>query len=230
MTSCALVLKRYGTADSFSQTFHPQFADKYARHQTRCVIGNAPTLMQMQVSYGVDFTGKWMQAQLFVLGEIVGPAQRMNDSQIRMLASSIVSNYEFLKATDIMLFVSMFRAGRFGHFYGNVDPLVITSALNDNYLPYRMQLIADAQKRRLHEERERLMSDPNLISITEYCERKTLNEEQASFLTTFIANDDLERKAIIESYKRGQIPQNVDKTQKNQHETTKQINYSPKQK
>ena len=47
------------------------------------------------------------------------------------LAYLIVCGYHWLKVTEVMLFFWWFKSGRYGKFYGAVDPMVITTALRE---------------------------------------------------------------------------------------------------
>lgn len=53
----------------------------------------------------------------------------MSDAQIKTCADVIAREYGYLKLTELMLFFSDFKAGKYGVFYGSVSPLQITYAL-----------------------------------------------------------------------------------------------------
>ena len=68
-----------------------------------------------------------------------------------------------------MLFFSRFKAGRYGRFYGNVDPMVITSAL----VVFRRERAEAIAKHEAEErEKEREMQASEAISYEEYMKRK----------------------------------------------------------
>lgn len=69
-----------------------------------------------------------------------------------------------------MLFFSRFKAGRYGRFYGNVDPMVITSALVI-FRRERAEVIARHEDEDREKERERQASEA--ISYEEYMKRKS---------------------------------------------------------
>lgn len=55
----------------------------------------------------------------------------MSPQQVLDCARTISSMYYYLKVSELMLFFFRFKAGKYGRFYGSVDPMAITSALID---------------------------------------------------------------------------------------------------
>ena len=41
----------------------------------------------------------------------------------------MVADFGYLKMTEVMLFIRRFKVGRYGTFFGNVDPLVIMDSI-----------------------------------------------------------------------------------------------------
>lgn len=72
-----------------------------------------------------------------------------------------------------MLFFYRFKSGRYGHFYGSVDPLVITCSLQE-FINERGCAIAQNEQ----EERERrnIEEREGVISYDEYLRRKAEKE------------------------------------------------------
>lgn len=48
-----------------------------------------------------------------------------------MCANVIATEFYYLSVTELMLFFHRFKSGRYGRFYGSVDPLMITTSLRD---------------------------------------------------------------------------------------------------
>lgn len=80
----------------------------------------------------------------------------MSDSSIVDAVSAVIAdNFGYLKLSELMLFFQQFKAGRYGRFYGSVDPLVITEALQ-SFLDFRAERMAAIEKvKRQEEERKR---------------------------------------------------------------------------
>lgn len=80
-----------------------------------------------------------------------------------------MQEFYYLNAAEVMLFFRRFKLGRYGRFYGSVDPQVITRALGD-FRRDRMDAISrhDAEQERL--EREAARNNPDNMSRAEYDE------------------------------------------------------------
>lgn len=68
---------------------------------------------------------------LWDISEFCGCKQKFTSKQMDELAYIIVDGYYWLKVTEMMLFFWWFKSGRYGKFYGSVDPMVITTALRE---------------------------------------------------------------------------------------------------
>lgn len=97
----------------------------------------------------------------------------MTDAQVSELAYLILSNYYYLNLAEIMQFVAKFKLGIYGQFYGSVDPLKITSALQ-SYIRDRNRSIDDAENERKRKERERQAEEnrKNAVTYEEYLKLK----------------------------------------------------------
>lgn len=85
---------------------------------------------------------------------------------------TIVHTYPYFKISELMLFFQWFKAAKYGEFYGNVDPMRITSALrsfsaerNDRYERYEQKLM---EKKR--EDKK------DCITWEEYCKSKGISK------------------------------------------------------
>ena len=81
----------------------------------------------------------------------------------------IATEYYYLKVSELMLFFHRFKTGRYGRFYGSVDPLVITTSLRDFV---RERGIAYEQHEQEERERREKEECKNAITYEEYLRRK----------------------------------------------------------
>lgn len=90
-----------------------------------------------------------------LLTEYAGAQSKMNNYQIRTCASIILARHSHLNLDEILTFFGEFMAN--GKFYGAVDPMVITKALDEYEDKRRVRLdIIDAEKaKKEREQRER---------------------------------------------------------------------------
>lgn len=161
----AAVRKRYGGIEQFLRTFHVNNQERYTEDADRCYFGTCPTMGLVNTAYGKKTAGEWLVYQLTDLSEFCGCREKITAMQIEQLAAIIASDFYFLKLTEMMLFFRKFKKGDYGRFYGNIDPLIITSALR-MFLRERNERIArrdeEEQQRRDAEARE------NAITWEEY--------------------------------------------------------------
>lgn len=96
-----------------------------------CLLGNFPTLTELNITYNPNAAVVWLIPQLVDLSEYCGCKDKLNKMQLQHCAQIITSKWHYMKVSEFMLFFYRFKQGRYGRFYGSIDPMVITTALND---------------------------------------------------------------------------------------------------
>lgn len=96
-----------------------------------CITGKYPTLSEIKRDYGKTIPIAWLVPQLQNLSWYCGVKDKLNSKQLEECAYIIAADFSFLKVSEIMLFFHRFKSGRYGRFYGNIDPLVITTSLRE---------------------------------------------------------------------------------------------------
>lgn len=137
-------------------------------------MGDYPTLTDICLTYGKTFSEQWLYPQIADLALFTG-AKNLNKEQMRSLASVIAVEYRYLKVTELLLFFHRFKTGRYGRFYGSVDPMVITCALRE-FMKERNTLI-DIYERELRDkelEKQKLLPT---MSREQYLEMKKSKPE-----------------------------------------------------
>jgi len=166
----AEIKQRYGDDMAFLSAFNPSLQAQYMTNGLgRCFIGNAPSLARVKATYGYGTTTTWLSAQLVDLALFTGVKEKPNLEQITAIAQTIIVNYPYLKVTELMVFFQKFKAGEYGRFYGVVDGLVITDALN-SFQAYRKQLIEklEREKNKKEQDERRIQSEQSSITYEEY--------------------------------------------------------------
>ena len=120
--------KRYGDAQSFLSIFTPDLQIAAARHPERTYTGTAPTLATIAVGYGEPVAIVWICIQLENVNLFAGVKEKMPVSRQKELSALILTEYPFLKASEMLLFFHRLKCGRYGR-YGSVDALTITTSL-----------------------------------------------------------------------------------------------------
>lgn len=138
--------------------FNPNVQRFCATNIDRCFTGDAPTLLEVRKAYSLESADSWLDIQLSDLISfcgVKGKDECSNRAIVDAVVAVISDNFGYLKLSELMLFFQQFKAGRYGRFYGSVDPMVITDALQ-SFLDFRAERIAAIDKaQRQEEERKR---------------------------------------------------------------------------
>ena len=166
----AIVRQRYGTKSDLLSRATPAVQPFFAEHKEAAIMGDYPTLSDLNNTYGAGSAADWLLPQIANLATAAG-ARNLTLQQELELASVIATEYRHLKITELMLFFFRTKAGHYGRFYGSVDPMVITCALRD-FLRDRNDLIDyyDRERRR----REREQQEADAMTLDEWLEIKTI--------------------------------------------------------
>lgn len=133
-----------------------------------CHFGDAPTLWDANNTYGSGTSEEWLIYQLTDLSEFTGVSKKISAPQISQMAQLIVGDYGYLKMTEVMLFLRMFKMGRYGTFYGNVDPIVIMSALGRFVVEERNAVLGAREREEAKKHIEAVINDPRNVSYEDY--------------------------------------------------------------
>lgn len=119
----------YGTAEQFLATFNPALQLAAARHAERAYRGTAPQLATVCLGYGEPVAVVWLCIQIENVNLFAGVKEKMSVERQKELAGLILTEYAYLKTSELLLFFHRLKCGRYGRFYGAVDALFIASAL-----------------------------------------------------------------------------------------------------
>ena len=128
-----------------SQNFAAQYPVKAFFNET------APTVTVLRHTYGANMPAMWMLPQIFDLCEFTG-VRKMDEHQAINLANVIANEYGYLKVSELLLFFYRMKTGRYGVFFGAVDPMRIMEAL-----------------KQFMSEREERAKNASIINCEEYC-------------------------------------------------------------
>lgn len=162
--------ERYGQAGDFLRLFNPSMQYRYCSDLERCYLGSAPTLWQVERGYGGRVAETWLEIQLNQLSEFAGCKEKMDVGTTQETARQVMFAYGHLKVTEFMHFMLLLKGGRYGRFYGSVDPMAIMEALGRYARETRPALIDGYEAAR---RRERYAEDRRrAITWEEYLRRK----------------------------------------------------------
>lgn len=154
--------------------FIPEEQAKFARNAPKCFMGDCPTIADTRAIWGERVSLTWLENQLLDLSEYAGTGNKLNLFQIEDLARIMLQEFYYLKLSEFMLFFAYFKAGRYGTFFGSVDPLVITTALQ-KFKNDRLQYIASLEQIEQEQKRNKQpRNDPECLTYSEWQELKWL--------------------------------------------------------
>lgn len=170
------LINRYGDKNHFLAIFNPDLQAKACKFPDRCFFSDAPTLAEINITYGDTMATMWLIPQLYDLSEYCGCKDKLQGKPLEQCASVIAGEFFYLKVSELMLFFHRFKTGRYGRFYGAVDPLVITTSLRD-FIRERNDAYAihEQEVRKAREKEERrgkvLMSYEEYKELNRICEQ-----------------------------------------------------------
>ena len=169
-----LVLQTYGNRENFMKVFDPMLQLTAGRDPEHAILSEkAPSLVVMKKAYGDNFPVMWLMQQILELVVYSNSKGTLNDYQAEFLANAIVNEYYYLKASELLLFFYQFKCGKYGRFYGAVDPMMITQAL-DSFVDERKRVIERAEKAQARAE-QATWADTK-VSPEEFCRSQGLPE------------------------------------------------------
>lgn len=157
--AAAALAARYGDPARFLTVFNPSRQVEFTDDLRRAYLGSAPTLGEVGRAWGRGTARSWVMVQLYDLAEFSGCRTKLTEGQFTELASLFTSTWGYLRITEAMHFFRRFKEGNYGKFYGSVDPMAITAAMQ-TFLTERAASLA-RWERLAAEERRR--TDPEEI-------------------------------------------------------------------
>lgn len=162
------MMSRYGDRARFMQLFNPDLQMKICRDSQLCFFGDAPVLSEINMAYGEMTATMWLVPQLYDLSEYCGCKDKLQGKSLEECASVIATEFFYLKVSELMLFFHRFKSGRYGKFYGSVDPMVITTSLRSFLLERAYEIDERDKMEREIEDRE---SQRKAITYEEFVAR-----------------------------------------------------------
>ena len=160
-------------ATKILKDFAPNLCAKFANEALeRCFSAKTYTLTQLRLNCA-GLQNSWLSAQITYLNSISGATQ-MTEMQMMMLVSNISQTYGYLKITELMVFFFQLAGGKYGKFYGAVDPMQIMVDLNE-FMKYRSVMLDKIESERRSEERNKMLSNPKCITREQYEAQKKQN-------------------------------------------------------
>lgn len=141
-----------------------------AKNEEKAFLSNTPSLGLLKKTYGENMAAMWLMPQIWDLCEYTNSKGKLDERQAKQLAEMISIEYGYMKVTELLLFFYRLKCGRYGKFYGAIDPMMVMAAL-DTFRKERNDYL-----RANHREDPEPPKDT--ITAEEYFKRKGISEEE----------------------------------------------------
>ena len=173
------IVQRYGNFRQFSSRFSYVAMNDIVKNPIECFRRDSPSLVRIDITYGDEASATWLYDVLQGMFLFLGVNNdKFKKEQVYDLARTITSQFKTLKVAEILLFVSRFKAGKYGRFYGGDSyALVVTEAMNQ-FMAERENYYAEIERERT--EKKIAESKKDTMSFDEYKKMKEANGETIS--------------------------------------------------
>jgi hypothetical protein len=126
---CNELIEKFGDVKSMLVTLNPSMQVELYEDKEKCFFGDYPTLSELNATYTKKTAQAWLVPQLTDLAMYCGAKEKLSKLQLQECAEIIAHDYFYMKVSEMMLFFAQFKRGRYGRFFGAVDPLIVVTAL-----------------------------------------------------------------------------------------------------
>ena len=152
-------------------------------NEVECVMGNAPTLLQIFKEYGVNACEAFLQPLIAKMIYSSSRDESMTEFQVHNLCVDIIIDKTFrtLKLSEFILFTHKFCTGKFPNerIFKQVCGDNITNALNTFYSE-RNAFIARIEDEKRIKEAEIERKKGGTMSFAEWCKSKGVKQEETN--------------------------------------------------
>ena len=148
-----------------------------------CLLGDYPTLGQVNAMYGDGVAQRWLIKQLCEAIKYLGYKNLPSSDQLIQLSKHIYIEYRWLKVSEIMLFLWMYKDQKFGLHYGTIEPSSIMMSLHEFVFGFRKDrieaLMDEMEERYENWHRQNVVRDHDVSKVL-----TRIYEEQAQKIVT----------------------------------------------
>ena len=176
------IVQRYGGFQQFSNRFSYARMNDIVKNPIDCFRRDSPSLVRIDITYGDEASATWLYDVLQGMFLFLGVNNdKFKREQVYDLARTVTSQFKTLKVAEILLFVSRFKAGKYGRFYGGDSyALIVTEAMNQ-FMEERENYYAEIERERT--DKIIAESKKGAISFEEY---KRMRESKGEKVSDFL--------------------------------------------
>lgn len=171
------LLTKYPDPAQFILDYNPDLQFKIVRcgaiHADLALNLEIPSLGLLASTYGDETPLEWLKIQFGTLNDFAEVSTKIAKTQLEELAAIFLSEYYYINAAEICFFIARFKSGKYGRFYGAIDPMKITSAMLE-YISERRKGIERYEREQYQILRQKEIEErgSNSISYAEYLEQE----------------------------------------------------------
>ena len=171
------LLNKYPDPAQFILDYNPDLQFKLVRcnatHSELALNDSIPSLGLLSSTYGDETPIEWLKIQFGSLNDFAEVSTKIAKAQLEELAAIFLSEYYYINSAEICFFIARFKSGKYGRFYGAIDPMKITSAMLE-YISERRKGIECHEREQYRIQRQKEIEDRgnNSISYAEYLEQE----------------------------------------------------------
>lgn len=185
---CDAVVARYGDFNGFMERFNKDVQEQAGMHIDAVFKGTAPSLALLNQAYGKDSASTFVACHLNVVQNFCGIQKKLTIPELMEIGKVIVAGFFYLKTSELCLFFFWFKIGKYGKFYGCIDPLVVTTALQQ-FVKERAEYIDKYENEKRMEELQELQKRKNAITYQEYQKIKENEKRQSKYQGEFFTEE-----------------------------------------
>lgn len=170
-------MNKYPDPTLFFHDYNPSLQIKLvkcnATHSELALNEGIPTLGLLAATYGDATPHEWLKIQFGSLNDFAEVQTKIDKEQLSELSEIFLAEYYYINVAEICLFVARFKSGKYGCFYGSIDPMKITSAMIKYISERRIDI--ERKERELEVYQRDIKTSENMnnrITFAEYQELK----------------------------------------------------------
>ena len=152
--------QKWQSHSDVEKQFSPVYWGYTAQNPERAYLADCPTLGQYGELYGQDYPGDWIYLQILALyGSSTSRDKGISDG-IYLFSTAFAAEVRQYKLSELMLFFSRYKAGRYDNSYASFDAKRIGNAFFKEFLKERVHEIDRAERARVQQQIEQRRFTP----------------------------------------------------------------------
>lgn len=135
----------FPTGEAFILSFSSSKALEIVSNERQCIFGRYPTLAEINTIYMGRVAEQWLAKEFMDMEKYFFFSKRLDKFQLAELSQHIYKKYNWLKVSELLLFLWKCKDIEFGEFFGMVDSQRILVFLNE-YMKSRKKLIDEVME------------------------------------------------------------------------------------